>query len=211
MKDLRIKYFVFSILAMLSIISVGFAAWVSTSESTTINIDGTIKVDDITSSNDYIKCDNVEMFQFFRNGFIKNNELSNQGDITISISLLNLSKFDSYQTLNISLSLEYYNLNVFKKNNQWLQTSAVVKDANSNQLDSTSFSYVSDTTMKVSYQIAKDSISGDSLSFTVIYSFSYEATTQYTETFRSEIYPTLIKDLINNKLNFKFSALIKGD
>lgn len=210
MKDLRIKYFIFSILAMLSIISVGFAAWVSTSESTTINIDGNIKVDDITSNNDYIKCNNLEMFQFFRNGFVKDNKLSKQGDIIVSLSFQNLSKFVIHQELNISLFLEYDNLNIFKKNSQWLQTTVAIKDQNNNLLNNISFSYVSDTTLEVTFQVDNNLISNNELNYTLIYSFSYSSD-MYNESFRVEMYPTLIKDLINNKLKFKFSALIKGD
>ena len=192
MKDLRIKYFIFSILAMLSIISVGFAAWVSTSENTTININGNIKVDDITSSNDYIKCNNLEMFQFFRNGFVKDNKLSKQGDIIVSLSFQNLSKFVIHQELNISLFLEYDNLNIFKKNSQWLQTTVAIKDQNNNLLNNISFSYVSDTTLEVTFQVDKNLISNNELNYTLIYSFSYSSD-MYNESFRVEMYPTLIK------------------
>lgn len=206
MRGLRIKYFIFSILAMLSIVSIGFASWITIVDNTSTIIDGNIYVDDIMYSNDYISCENVEMFSFFRYGFVKDNQFINHGDIIVPITIKNIN---NTQTINTTIFLEYYNLKIFK-DNSWITISAIVEDQNGNQLENVEISTLQ-TKIILDFTTSQLSEDQSTYNYTITYSFSYADNIGNQEMFRRYIYPTLVSDLYNEKLKFKFSALIKGN
>ena len=116
MRRLRIQYSIFIILAFLSIMSVGFASWVTANE-TTFSFNGSIVVDDIQDSNHYITCNNLQIFKYFKTGFVdENNKIVNNGSISFDLVINNKNckaKFTDSTDLEISLQLESNNLNLF--------------------------------------------------------------------------------------------------
>ena len=206
MKDLRIKYFIFSILAMLSIISVGFAAWVSTSESTSTTIEGMIKVDDITSTNAFISCDNISKFGIFKTGFVSDDgSITNEGIINIPLTIMIdhcKEKFSNYKNILIEINMKYDNLKILYPMSNGPTSLKAKQDNNDIQIWNNDISCIAKFYIKNFNSISDSEI---------LTNIQFIFTINDTSYFLSNIYPTLISDYFNNKFIFSFCANLTGD
>ncbi len=88
MRRLRIQYSIFIILAFLSIMSVGFASWVTTTDSPISSIEGSIQVDDVIESNEYITNVSPTKLKFYKTGFVTNEgSISQTGTMSIELTI----------------------------------------------------------------------------------------------------------------------------
>lgn len=111
MRRLRIQYFILIMLSFLSIISVGFATWVTTNDSAlTSDITGIIEVEDVLKSNDYLEVI-PESLKYYKTGFVdEKGRITNVGEMKVDITLkLDKCKetFSAYPNLKISLQVLY--------------------------------------------------------------------------------------------------------
>lgn len=206
MRDLRIKYFVFSILAMLSIISVGFAAWVSTSESTTSSVNGIIKVDDITSTNEFINCDNISTFGIFKTGFVsEDGSITKEGIINIPLTIMIdhcKEKFSNYKNILIEINMKYNNLKTLYPMSDGPTSLEAKQDNNDIEI------WNNDTSCIAKFYIKDFNNISDS---EILTNIQFVFTINDTSYFSKNIYPTLINDYFNNKFIFSFCANLTGD
>lgn len=120
MRRLRLQCTILIILACLSIISVGFASWVTTTESTISSINGSIQVDDIIESNEYITQVLPQPLKFYKTGFVtKDGAISQIGSMSVELTIdINKCKetFSSSPNLNLYLTTTYSDssFNIFK-------------------------------------------------------------------------------------------------
>lgn len=117
MRRLRIQCTILIILACLSIISVGFASWVTTTDSIISSVSGTIQVDDIIESNEYITEVTPTNLKFYKTGFVsKDGEIRNFGSMNIKLTIdidKCKSTFNTAKSFNLYLTTTYsdnYNL-----------------------------------------------------------------------------------------------------
>lgn len=116
----KLKFSIMMILASLAIFSVGFASWSIVGNSPTNNVFGTVEVDNVINSNDYITT-NAEIFEYYNDCFVlvtrddSGNILdvvtSNIGYITIHISINLIRCKEIYNNMNnlvIDTTLKYY-------------------------------------------------------------------------------------------------------
>lgn len=88
MRRLRIQYSIFIILAFLSIMSVGFASWVTANDSPISSIEGSIQVDDVIESNEYITNVSPTKLKFYKTGFVTNEgSISQTGTMSIELTI----------------------------------------------------------------------------------------------------------------------------
>lgn len=205
MKGLRIKYFIFSILAMLSIVSVGFASWVTTEDVFSTTVDGTIKVDDIANSDDYINCSKISVFEFFKTGFVQEDgSITTEGSINIPI-IINLTncknKFKNNEDLLIELDMFYTNFRLLYYTTNGPMSLDITYNNTSVEFWYNDYSCIS------KFQINNISnYTEETIQINVKYAFTINDVNYYSK----NIYPTLINDYNNDKLIFKFSAKIAG-
>ena len=198
MKRLRIQYFVLTILAALSIVSVGFASWV-TANDTTFSFNGSIVVDDIQDSNHYITCNNLQIFKYFKTGFVdENNKIVNNGSISFDLVINNKNcknKFTDSTNLEISLQLESDNLNLFHSD----IISMEVKKDNETQNPLLSFDQ---NICVLPITIENFQSNGDTITLKIEYLFTITNLNEFSNT----VYPILI----TNDFNFVLSAKLTG-
>ena len=198
MRRLKMQCTILIILACLSIMSVGFASWVTINDSD-ITISGSIVVDNVLDSNNYITCNNIQVFKYFKTGFVSDdNKIVNTGYISFDLVINNKTckeNFKDDQNLDISLQLESNNLNLFhsdiismevKKNNE-TRPHLFSNDNNICVLPITITNFHSD-------------------SDTITLHIEYVFTILNTEKFSNEVYPILITD----NFNFALSAKLTG-
>lgn len=198
MKRLRIQYFVLTILAALSIVSVGFASWV-TANDTTFSFNGSIVVDDIQDNNNYITCNNLKIFKYFKTGFVdENNKIVNNGSISFDLVINNKNcknKFTDSTDLEISLQLESNNLNLFHSD----IISMEVKKENATQNPFLSFDQ---TICVLPITITNFKQEGDTITLKIEYLFTITNLDEFSNT----VYPILL----TNDFNFVLSAKLTG-
>ena len=119
MKSIKLRFYLVIFLAMVSLISVGFATWVATNEVIT-TADGAVIVEDVLKTNNYITCssEDITKFSYFDTGFVNDDgSISTTGSI-VSIVNVNMDtckvQFKDSDTLAIELALEYSELSLFK-------------------------------------------------------------------------------------------------
>ena len=97
-----------SLLACLSLFAIGFASWtILLGIEVEASIEGNIGSEDVIYSNDYVsyEIDSSRMFKYCRYGFVKDDEIVNEGTLPLSIELKNLASFkDRY----IDLEYEWF-------------------------------------------------------------------------------------------------------
>lgn len=198
MRKLRIQYSIFIILAFLSIMSVGFASWVTANDSS-FSFNGSIVVDDIQDNNNYITCNNLKIFKYFKTGFVdENNEIVKNGSISFDLVINNKNcktKFTDSTDLEISLQLESNNLNLFHSD---IISMEVKKDnATQNPLLS------SDQTICVlPITITNFKQERDTITLKIEYLFTITNLDEFSNT----VYPILL----TNDFNFVLSAKLTG-
>lgn len=119
MKSIKLRFYLVIFLAMVSLISVGFATWVATNEVIT-TAEGAVIVEDVLKTNNYITCssEDITKFSYFDTGFVNDDgSISTTGSI-VSIVNVNMDtckvQFKDSDTLAIELALEYSELSLFK-------------------------------------------------------------------------------------------------
>lgn len=205
MRRLRIQYFILIMLSFLSIISVGFATWVTTNDSVlTTDITGIIEVEDVLKSNDYIECkiNQISKFGFFKTGFVdKDGNVSSIGtiDIPIIINIENCKiKFKNCTALEIDLSFESNNLYLFNSETNLTLSMSVLKD----ELEIESSQTSNNTTLLSIFDIS----TFNNLSNNIIIHAIYKFEIVNKEYFVNTVYPELLKD----DFNFNLSARLSG-
>lgn len=213
-----------SLLACLSLFAIGFASWtILLGIEVEASIEGNIGSEDVIYSNDYVsyEIDSSRMFKYCRYGFVKDDEIVNEGTLPLSIELKNLASFKDryidleYDSIKVVVVLKYDNSNsaftLFDTlDGQYSFTpSAIFKDE----------SYTVDSN-KVSYSISAnecdfvfdldnilndlDVINKDSFNFSIDYLFKvlyYDPQTY----FRDKMFETLNKSKL-----FSLSVKIEG-
>lgn len=198
MRRLRLQCTILIILACLSIISVGFASWV-TANDTTFSFNGSIVVDDIQDNNNYITCNNLKIFKYFKTGFVnENNEIVKNGSISFYLVINNKNckaKFTDSTDLAISLQLESNNLNLFHSD----IISMEVKKDNEPQNPLLSFDQ---TICVLPIKITNFKQEGDTITLKIEYLFTITNLNEFSNT----VYPILL----TNDFNFVLSAKLTG-
>lgn len=198
MRRLRLQCTILIILACLSIISVGFASWV-TANDTTFSFNGSIVVDDIQDNNNYITCNNLKIFKYFKTGFVnENNEIVKNGSISFYLVINNKNckaKFTDSTDLAISLQLESNNLNLFHSD----IISMEVKKDNEPQNPLLSFDQ---TICVLPIKITNFKQEKDTITLKIEYLFTITNLNEFSNT----VYPILL----TNDFNFVLSAKLTG-
>lgn len=135
MRGLRVKYFIFSILAILSIVSFGFAAW-SFASSINQEITGEIIAYDIKNVNEFVnlntkeyKDEAIESIYYTTDGFTQSNSASNKQVISqMSYYILDTSKFINGTYIEVSFDFSD-KVDSFLKSNNY-QLNANLYDSN---------------------------------------------------------------------------------
>lgn len=195
MRRLRIQYFILIILSFMSIISVGFATWVTTNDiAATDEITGVIEVEDVIKSNDYLQVI-PESLKYYKTGFVdENGKITNDGKMKVDITLkLDKCKetFASYNDLKISLKVLYSDKSFnFINNDNIVMTVNVL---NAEKQVNTISNNCCITDIKISnFQ------SLENITLSVIYAF----------TNNSNIFSNVFESLKQN--TFSYSAMISG-
>ena len=198
MRRLRLQCTILIILACLSIISVGFASWV-TANDTTFSFNDSIVVDDIQDNNNYITCNNLKIFKYFKTGFVdENNKIVNNGSISFDLIINNKNckaKFTDSTDLEISLQLESNNLNLFHSD----IISMEVKKDNEPQNPLLSFDQ---TICVLPITITNFKQERDTITLKIEYLFTITNLDEFSNT----VYPILL----TNDFNFVLSAKLTG-
>ena len=198
MRRLRIQCSILIILAFLSIISVGFASWVTINDSD-ITIKGSIVVDNVLDSNNYITCDKMKIFKYFKTGFVSDdNKIVETGSISFDLVINNKTckeKFKNEQNLEISLQLESNNLNLF--HSDIISMEVKKNDVTQNPL----LSFDSNICV-LPITISNFQNESDNITLHIEYLF----TILDKKGFSNEVYPKLITD----NFNFALSAKLTG-
>ncbi len=205
MRRLRMQYFILIILSFMSIISVGFATWVTTNDiAATDEITGIIEVEDVLKSNDYITCETnqISKFGFFKTGFVdKDGNVSSIGKINIPI-IINIenckNKFKNCTALEIDLSFESKNLYLFNSENNLTLSMTVLKD----ELEIESSQTSNNTTLLSIFDISNFNDLSNNITIYAIYNFQILNKDYFVNT----IYPELLKE----DFNFNLSARLSG-
>lgn len=209
MKKVKLTYYLVMLLALISLVSVGFASWSITDDLST-SVSGMIVVDDIMKVNDYITCDsnNLTKFGYFKSGFVSKNEddkyvISNEGTITTSIEI-NVDnckkKFDNSESLQIYLYLQSDYLSSFYNEYMEMRIELKYKD-NTNPISSMQV-YDNDLhSTNFNINISEKNVSN--ITIDVIYTFRIID----NEYFSQYVYPVLLRD----NFNFVLSAKLIGE
>lgn len=202
MKSIKLRFCLVIILAMTSLISVGFATWVATNEVVT-TADGAVIVEDVLKTNNYITCssEDITKFSYFDTGFVNNDgSISTTGYITSKVKI-NIDtckvQFKDSDTLAIDLTLEQEILSTFNSTGNFEMT---VEVTGSNfRLD--------------------DSYPGNKKCLTILYIDSFKDLSGYVEItikYKFEIknidyyIETVLPELRKEEFNFIISARLSG-
>mgnify|MGYP004561749877 FL=1 len=202
MRRLRIQYSIFIILAFLSIMSVGFASWVTANDSS-FEINGSIIVDDVRSNNEYLECDEtqIEVFEFFKTGFVSNDgEIIDTGEIYIpfTVKVNNCrDEFKNSSKLEIVLNFTTTNMNLFV--NDPLNMSIVLKNNN----DEIIKTIASTKDGLLSFEISGLQTISNNIDYKLYYQFTKN---EIEKTFKDDVYPELLKDGFTFQLNAKITG-----
>ena len=206
----KISLILMTIVALLSLITVGFASWIIT-DSDLAESSGMIVVDDVIKVNNYITCDtDIKKFKFFKTGFVnEDGTINNIGTIeaSLNINIYNCkSKFKDSHTLEIDLSLESENLNVFLESENLVITVTIMNG--STPIKTSSFDNDENTVLLTIFDIEDFHNLPDKLTLNVVYTFEIRDTDVMSgkDYFSKTVYPILIR----NSFNFVLSAKLTG-
>lgn len=210
MRRLRLQCTILIILACLSIISVGFASWVTTTDSISTTIDGTIIVDDVATNTEYLSS-NLIPFNYYKTKFVdEENNLTDTGTMTAILTLtekgMNLFKNDSSMEIQLNLYCKYLSL-LNDSTNILMNVSAELITGDSSLLSITSKSY-NDTDYNLVLNIQNINTLAE-ISIKVYYVFTINNQTNTIrgyQYFYNNVYPKLI----NNELTFKLGTKFTG-
>ena len=200
MRRLRIQCSILIILAFLSIISVGFASWVTTTDSVISSVTGTIQVDDIIESNEYITKVEPTSLKYYKTGFVSNDgEITQTGTMSIALTI-NIDKckstFKNATSFNLYLTTTYSDsFNLFNNSND-LPVNISIGDDNINQLVSND---IATNGNECTSKIVINDLSKSEVVITIYFSF-----TNNKNTF-TDIYKSL------KESTFKYSAKITSN
>lgn len=115
----KFKAFLILVLALLCLISIGFASWITSTDLVHKTLNSQIVVEDVLKYNDYITINEVDIFDIYATGFVdKEKNISNTGKIAANFTVeleKCFNKFTSVDKLNFSIILETSNnTNLFK-------------------------------------------------------------------------------------------------
>ena len=191
------------LLSLISLVSVGFASWTVTDDFST-TASGMIVVDDVMKVNDYITCDssNLTKFGYFKSGFVnEKGEISNIGTIATSITI-NISnckkKFPECNTLEIDLSLESKYLSLFNSVGN-LEMNVELKNG---EKVITTTNTSGDKLYLSIFDLRNFKSMSDKVTINVVYTFEIKN----IEYFKTNVYPTLLRQ----SFNFVLSAKLTG-
>ena len=207
MKKVKLTYYLVMLLALISLVSVGFASWSVTDDFST-STSGMIVVEDVMKANDYIVCDssNVTKFGFFKTGFVDSvGKISNIGTIstTLTINIDNCKKkFSDCNTLEIDLSLESEHLSIFNSVGN-LEMSVELKNGEN--------VITTNNTSGNKIYLSIFDLSGfkslyNEVTISVVYTFEIKNNEYYTTT----VYPILLRETFNFVLSAKLTGKVVG-
>ncbi len=146
----RINYYVLLLFASLSLISIGFASWsISNPEpSQNASSSGLVSSEGIINASDYITT-TITNFEYFNTGFIVRDEfnetvsLSNEGILSIKVSIKDSTKFNSLNLTNPTLNITLYQKQKKEEGKISLLTSTFINSitVNNNTISNDSISY----------------------------------------------------------------------
>lgn len=199
MRRLRIQCTILIILACLSIISVGFASWVTTDDSN-FNITGSIVVDDVRTQNRYLVCNesDIVVFNFFKTGFVNTDgTISDTGQIYVpfTVNINNCKEeFADNSKLEITINFTTINMDIFVEDP--LNLSIVLKDTNDNiikTIDKTKDGLLS-------FEIDNLIEIVNNVEYRLYYQFKIN---EVNKTFIEDVYPVLLQE------DFSFNIMAK--
>lgn len=225
MRRSRVSIYLIMLLAVISLVSVGFASWNITDDFTT-SASGMIVVDDVMKVNNYITCsNNVKKFGFFKTGFVDSDGIvSNVGTIETNLTL-NIAnckkKFPDSDTLEIDLSLESSNLGIFNEDGKSTVSITIIDITNENNSSiitlNEGYPTCSSTLHLSIFDLKNYKSMTNTITLKVIYTFTvinteelpiteYYKDAPYSNYFASTIYPILLRE----NFNFVLSAKLTG-
>lgn len=229
MRGLRVKYYIFSLLAILSIVSIGFASWsIDGLENEFLKtIKGSLEVDDVIVGSNYLKLKtNPDVFRYGERGFVNsNNEYIQSSSITLCYELdLLMCKtiYDDLNSLYITLSIEYAESLLFKNGKSLFENFNIVDNDSNLSYNQTLNIFINDslflgnitidkTKMNISFRIIDyfDALNLDKVEINIKYQWTLKDNIDY---FKNNIF-SIIYDLNNNtnKLSFLYNASITGN
>lgn len=229
MKHSKMKYNILLLLALLSLVSIGFASWSidGLQNDVSTNVSGSLEVDDVISGTNYLKLKtNPEVFKYSERGFVNSDgDYIKNGYILLNYEL-DIDKcrevFNDLSSLYITLSIEYASSLIFENGKslfdsfEMVATETNLKYQQSLQIYINNQTFIGNTTINNSKHdinfMLKDYLTittESTIDLTIKYDWNIDDNIDY---FKNNVFP-IIYDINNNsnKLSFLYNASISGN